>query len=117
MKIFKTFQTLLFIMLGFLLPAIQVLAEEKNPLNPLGDTSGGPPALYGRLIKAFLGAISVAALFFFIVGGFILLTSRGNPEKVKTGKDTLVWAIIGLFVAFTSFILVRYVLEIIITPV
>ncbi|HCI03784.1 TPA: hypothetical protein DE059_02560 [Candidatus Peribacteria bacterium] len=96
---------------------MQALAQADHPLNPIGDASGGAPALYGRIIRAFLGVIGVAALFFFIIGGFIMLTSRGNAEKVKSGRDTLVWAAIGLLVAFTSFIVLRYVLEIITKPV
>jgi len=107
-------------MLAILLPPLQTLAQ-ANPadhaLNPIGDASGGAPALYGRIIRAFLGVIGVAALFFFIIGGFKMLTSGGNPEKLKSGKDTLVWAIIGLFVAFSSYILLRFVLETILTPV
>jgi len=110
----------LFITIALILPPLQALAQ-ANPadhaLNPIGDASGGGPAIYGRVIKGFLGIVGVAGLFFFIIGGFILLTSRGNPEKIKSGKDTLVWAIIGLFVAFSSYILLRFVLEIITTPV
>jgi hypothetical protein len=106
-----------FILFTLLALPLQTLAQKEHPLNPIGGSSaGGAPDLYGRLIKAFLGIIGVAGLFFVIVGGFILLTSRGNQEKVKAGKDTLVWAVIGLFVAFTSFIILRYVLEIIVQP-
>ena len=107
----------IFILFATLAPLANAHAVEPgdHPLNPLGDTSGGAPELYGRLIRASLGVIGVAALLFFIVGGFILLTSRGNPEKVKAGRDTLMWAAIGLFVAFTSYVLLRFVIETIIT--
>ena len=109
----------LFITIAMLALPLHALAVElkDHPLNPIGDASGGAPALYGRIIRAFLGAIGVAALFFFIIGGFKILTSQGNAEKLKSGKDTFVWAIIGLVVAFSSYILLRYVLEVIITPV
>jgi len=107
----------IFIFIAILLPPIQALAQADHALNPIGDASGGAPALYGRIIRALLGFIGATALFFFIIGGFILLTSRGNADKIKLGKDTFVWAIIGLFVAFFSYIILRYVLEIIITPV
>ncbi|PJC40748.1 MAG: hypothetical protein CO042_02130 [Parcubacteria group bacterium CG_4_9_14_0_2_um_filter_41_8] len=103
-----------------LLAPLSALAQTppaNHALNPIGDASGGAPALYGRLIRSFLGAIGVAALFFFIIGGFKILTSQGNSDKLKSGKDTLVWAVIGLVVAFSSYILLRYVLEIITTPI
>ena len=114
-------QTLRGIYASFLGIALPLIASAKtnpseSPLNPLGDTSGGAPELYGRIIRFLLGFSAVGALAFFIIGGIILLGSRGNPEKVKSGKDTIVWAIIGLFVAFTSYILLRFLIERIITP-
>ena len=108
---------LLFTSLAILLPILPARAVDPGgaTLNPLGSIPG-PEELYGRLLRFMLGFVGVGALVFFIIGGVILLMSQGNPDKVKTGKDTLVWAIIGLFVAFTSYIILRFVLEIIITP-
>jgi hypothetical protein len=109
----------IFITLGILLPALQAAAAEStaatHPLNPLGDTAGGAPELYGRIIRAFLGAMGATALFFFIFGGLKLLASQGNQEKVKSGRDTLLWAAIGLVVAFSSYIILRFVIKAIIT--
>lgn len=109
---------LFFTLLGILLPAGQALAQNNYanaPLNPLGKIEG-PQELFGRLLRFLLGFVGVGALVFFIIGGVILLMSQGNTDKVKLGKDTLVWAIIGMFVAFASYIVLRFVLEIIITP-
>ncbi|MBI2051082.1 MAG: hypothetical protein HYT31_04785 [Parcubacteria group bacterium] len=109
---------LFFTSLAILLPAAQALAQNSYgsaDLNPLGRIEG-PQELYGRFLQFFLGFVGVGALGYFIIGGIILLMSQGNPEKVKMGKDTLVWAIIGMFVAFASYIILRFVLEIIITP-
>ncbi|MBI2637137.1 MAG: hypothetical protein HYW81_03010 [Parcubacteria group bacterium] len=108
---------LLFTGLAILVPILPALAAEpgQSSLNPLGSIPG-PQELYGRLLRFMLGFVGVGALAFFIIGGIILLMSRGNPEKVKTGKDTLLWAIIGMFVAFSSYIILRFVLEIITTP-
>jgi len=102
---------LILIITGILLPAAFSFAQPDHPLNPLGDTSGGAPEIYGRIIRFLLGFAGVGALAFFVIGGITLLMSRGNAEKVKSGKDTIVWAIVGLFVAFTSYILLRFILE------
>ena len=114
----------LWLLAAILLPLAHALAanttavtpKEDHPLNPLGDTTGGGAELYGRILKFLLGFAGIAALVFFIIGGIILLTSRGNADKLKSGKDTIVWAILGLLVTFTSYIVLRYVLEIIVTP-
>jgi len=35
------------------------------------------------------------AVFFIIYGGFLFVTAGGSEEKIKTAKNTLVWALIG----------------------
>ena len=84
-------------------------------INPLGGTNEAPagvtsvPVLIANIIKTILGVIGAVALFMFIWGGFTWLTSGGNPDKVKQGKDTLVWATIGLLIIFASYTLVDVV--------
>lgn len=85
--------------------------------NPLTGTNQGiePVELYGRIITGFLGAIGAVALTYFIWGGFLWLTSAGSAEKIKKGKDTLVWAIIGLILTFGSYVILKFVLSTILT--
>jgi len=100
-----------------LAPKIAKAQSSNHPLNPLGDTSGGVPEIAGRILRVLLGFSSIAALTFFIIGGITLLTSQGNSEKIQAGKNTILWAIIGMLVAFSSYILIRFVVEIIIGSV
>ncbi|OGY91823.1 MAG: hypothetical protein A3H70_04940 [Candidatus Komeilibacteria bacterium RIFCSPLOWO2_02_FULL_48_11] len=109
---------LLYCLLGIILPAVQALAATPNPddpashpLNPLGNTAGGAPELYGRVIRGLLGFAGVGALLFFVWGGIVMLTSRGNAEKLKQARDTMVWAALGLLVCFSSYIILRFVLQ------
>jgi len=98
---------------GLVLPMAHASAQATD-LNPINAGSGSE--LYGRIIRAFLGVIGSAALLFIIIGGFIMLTSQGNPEKVKSGRDTIVWATIGLLVAFSSWIILRFIITSIVQP-
>lgn len=116
MKAQKIISYLLFSALGALLPVI-ALAQTDPALHPLNPVAAGSAAeLYGRIIRAFLGAIGSVALLFIIIGGFIMLTSRGNAEKVKSGRDTVVWATIGLIVAFSAWIILRFVIISVVQP-
>jgi len=83
---------------------------EKTLDNPLGKDRGLLD-LYGDITKALVGFTGVLAFMFFIIGGITLLTSAGNPEKVKKGQQMLVWAVIGIIVVFSSYIIIRVVLE------
>ena len=69
--------------------------------NPLGTNN--PDDVIANIIRVFLGIVGVIALVYFIYGGFMMLTSGGNADRIKKGRDTLMWAIIGLAVIFGSY--------------
>jgi len=48
----------------------------------------------------------------FVIGGFMWMTAAGNPEKIKKGKDTLMWAILGIILIFSSYSILRAIFEI-----
>ena len=77
--------------------------------NPLG-TDITPQTFIGGIIRAILGIVGSLALVMFIYGGFTGMTETGNAEQVVNGRNTLVWAAIGLIVIFTSYALVRFIL-------
>lgn len=77
--------------------------------NPLGTTSIN--SVIGTLIKALLGISGSVALLMFVWGGFQWLISAGNPDRIKKGKETLIWAAIGLAVIFGAYALVNAVIK------
>lgn len=83
--------------------------SSKTLPNPLGTDN--PNVLIGNIINFVLGFVGTIALVLFIYGGFTWMLSAGAPAKVKKGKDIIVWSIIGLFVVFTAYILVRFVIQ------
>jgi hypothetical protein len=76
--------------------------------NPIG--SSDVPTLIGKIISAVLGVIGSLALLMVIYGGFTWMLAAGSSEKIKKGRDIIVWAILGLVVIFTSYALVRFVI-------
>lgn len=79
--------------------------------NPLGSEELSPEQLYGRIIYAFMGITGTLALIMFLIGGFQWMTAAGNPERIKKGRDTLMWAVLGLIVIFSSYAILRAILE------
>ena len=69
------------------------------------------PTLAGNIIQALLGIVGAVALLMVVYGGFLWLTSAGNPERIKKGKETLIWAVIGLAFIFSSYMLARFVFQ------
>lgn len=78
--------------------------------NPLGNITD-PNQIIGNVIRAILGIVGSLALAVFIFGGFTWVISAGNEEKIKKGKDMILWATLGLVVIFFSYAMVTFVLQ------
>lgn len=78
--------------------------------NPLGTEVNDVPTLIGKVISGVLSVVGSLALVMFIYGGFTWMLAAGNTEKVKKGRDILIWAALGLVIIFTSYAMVTYVI-------
>ncbi len=76
--------------------------------NPL--PSADIPTILGNVLRAFFGILGSLALLMFIYGGFTWLTSGGAAEKIQKGKDTMVWAVLGIAITFAAYAIVNFVI-------
>lgn len=83
--------------------------EVVNLPNPLGTHD--IPTLLGRIIKGFLSITGSIALIMFVYGGITWLTSAGNADKIKKGKDVFLWSVVGIAIIFSSYLLVDFVIS------
>ncbi len=65
-----------------------------------------------QLTNYLFGIIGALALGAFVYGGFNLILSQGNPEKIKVGTGAMINAVIGLLIAFGGYVIVSYLGEI-----
>ena len=93
------------IALGITLASLPLITFGATLDNPLGTND--LRVVIGRIINYILGFSGVLALIMFIWGGFTLMTSGGAEAKIKDGKNTLIWASIGLVVIFSAYALVK----------
>ena len=100
----------LFALILGLIPESVSAAMLKNPLGPITD----PQSLAIRIIQIFLGLLSLIGLIMFIYGGFLMLTSAGNAERVKKAKATLVWASAGIVVILGSYTILSFVFSLLV---
>ena len=68
------------------------------------------PSYLTALFNFTLGAVGIAALLMAIIGGFYYVTSAGNSSRVEKGKELITDALLGIAVAFLSW-LVLYVIN------
>lgn len=60
------------------------------------------------LIEILLRVAALVAVGYIIYAGFQYLTSNGDPERAKHGKDTILNALIGLVIAIIATVLVGF---------
>ena len=106
-----------------LVPVVPANAADCDPgSNPTqggincAQGEGTPTELFGdgsifttvvNIMLFIIGAISVVMLIF---GGIRYTTSGGNSNSVTAAKNTIMYAIIGLIIAFLAFAIVNWVL-------
>lgn len=79
--------------------------------NPITIAASSPQAFIGKIINAVMGIVGSLALLMFILGGLIWMTSGGSAEKVKKGRDIVIWSVLGLVVVFASYGLVYFLIK------
>lgn len=79
-----------------------------NPLGEITTVSG----LTGNLIKVVMGVMGSVTLLAFVYGAFQWLTSAGEAEKVTAGKNTMLYATIGVFVIFSAYAILATILNV-----
>lgn len=96
---------------GLCLGAQELVIREGQATCEDPDTDTGFTDLLRRIINIVSVIIGVIAVLMIIWGGFKYITSGGAQDRVKSAKDTLLYAIIGLIIVALAQIVVRFVLS------
>ncbi len=95
---------------GLLLPATVSAQEFTNPLT--GNASSLPVStIVGRIVQAILGVSGVVAAIVIIIAGLRVIFSQGNEDAISQGKQAIVWAVLGLVVAFGGYMIIGLILQ------
>ncbi len=68
--------------------------------------------LIGTLVNVLLFIVGSLAVIMIIVSGILYVISTGDAGKVAKAKNTLMYSVVGLVVAFIAFAIVNWVLDI-----
>lgn len=86
-----------------LMASIQEQVEGVNNGENLGTD-------VGNIINTILLLVGILAVVVIIIGGVFYITSQGDPEKVKRGKEAVMGGIIGLIITIMAFAIVQFVI-------
>ncbi|KKT35528.1 MAG: hypothetical protein UW24_C0007G0018 [Parcubacteria group bacterium GW2011_GWA2_44_12] len=86
-----------------------------NPLSPdCGEIL--PFELMARIVKALLGFVGILSLVNFVIAGMTFIWSRGSEKQVSQARDNLIWTTIGIVTIFSSYAVLSFIIETLITP-
>jgi hypothetical protein len=97
------------------IPAAQ--AQIKDWETPGGETCmvDGVPTLkcleivFNNILFISGGLVALALFIMFLIAGFTYITSFGNAEKVKKAQSTFRYAILGLVIYVSSYLMLRII--------
>ena len=89
-------------------------ADASFTYTPLEEIPGqGAPDDFVGYIQALylfvLSAVGIAGLLMAIIGGFIYVSSAGNSSQVEKGKEYIKDALIGIVIAFSSWLILNVI--------
>lgn len=90
---------------------IQKGIDASNP-DPSQDTElFGAGSIFVNIVNALLFLIGAISVIMLIYGGIRYTASGGSSTSVTAAKNTIMYAVIGLVVAFLAFAIVNWVLS------
>lgn len=86
--------------------AISITCQEIGNCANKTTTLDKAPLNVALILIGLVGGLSV---IFILWGGFRYVISRGDPAAVKTAKETILYAIMGIVVAILAYAIVNFI--------
>lgn len=104
-----------FVLLLITAPMV-VMAEPPPAFDPGGRISqetgltsqGDLPSVTIRVVNIALSLLGLIATVFVIYGGYMYLTAGGNDDRLKSAKEIIKNAVIGLVIVLLSYAIVSF---------
>lgn len=115
----RFFIALSFLVSGLLVPTISFAQCAKGSIGgdgsctavdtAIGKISTSPQGFVGSIMGVLLGFSGGIAILLIIASGYEMVTSQGNPEKVKAARERLTSAIVGLLFTIFSVAILQFI--------
>ena len=86
-------------------------------VGPAGELTGdvatiqGLECLIANIFTVFITLLGLAGFIMFLVAGVRWLVSGGNSKGMETAKNTMTFAVVGLVVALSAFIVINLIAD------
>lgn len=69
------------------------------------------PGTIRRVIQIFIFIVGAVAVLMIVIGGLRYTLSAGDEKSAAAGKNTLIFAVVGLIITFAAYAIVNFVLD------
>lgn len=93
--------------------AVNVIADQcaSDPTAAIcKDQNKSPAQLIATIVNVLLFIIGAIAVIMIIIGGILYVTSAGDSGNVTKAKNTILYAVVGLVIAFLAYAIVNFVI-------
>lgn len=89
----------------------QIDSNTQSDCDNLNQTDNGVTRIVRAVVKILSWVVGIVAVIMILVAGLKYITSGGDSGKMGSAKSTLVYALVGLFIAALAQFLVTFVLS------
>ena len=75
------------------------------------DLFGGESSIFSRVTNILLFLVGAISVIMLIIGGIRYVISGGDQAQVTSAKNTILYAIVGIVVAFLAYAAVNFVTQ------
>lgn len=88
------------------------ICQDKNkPETNENNSFYGKDSVLIKVSRLIAIAVGVASVIMIIVGGIKFTMASGDPSNVKSAKDTVIFALVGLIIAIIAASIIQFVLN------
>ena len=88
-----------------------VCQDKDKPQGPKSNFFYGKNGVITKVVRLIALAVGVASVIMIMVGGIKFTMASGDPGNVKSAKDTVVFALVGLIIALIAGSIIQFVLN------
>lgn len=90
------------VVLGVVALPVLALAAFNSPTEP-GGTITNIDSLWAKVLSFIWPVVIGLSVIMVIVAAITFMTAGGDPEKVASARQALIWAIVGIVVAILAY--------------
>lgn len=88
--------------------AYRIFSISSNQVDLPRVNTGADSNVIHTVLSFVFGLAAAIAFLITVYAGLKYVLSRGNPDNVKTAKETIIYAMVGLVITLSAYTIVQF---------